>query len=137
MALAINRSIPNCSIMPVLGYVDVAAASSWLCEAFGFSARLRVADHRVQLMFGACALVVAQQAGPVGQDASVMVRVSDVDRHCARARRCGALIVREPANHPYGERQYTAEDPGGRLWTFSQTLSDVDPRDWGGELLVK
>jgi uncharacterized glyoxalase superfamily protein PhnB len=32
----------------------------------------------------------------------------------------------------YGERQYSAEDPWGHRWTFSQTVADVDPRDWGG-----
>jgi hypothetical protein len=34
--------------------------------------------------------------------------------------------------HPFGERQYTAADPGGHVWTVSQTIADVDPRDWGG-----
>ncbi len=34
----------------------------------------------------------------------------------------------------YGERQYNAEDPWGHQWTFSQTLADVDPADWGGIL---
>jgi uncharacterized glyoxalase superfamily protein PhnB len=36
--------------------------------------------------------------------------------------------------HMYGERQYTVEDPGGHRWTFSQSVADVDPADWGGEL---
>lgn len=35
-------------------------------------------------------------------------------------------------DHPYGERQYVAEDPGGHRWTFSQSLVDVDPASWGG-----
>jgi hypothetical protein len=30
---------------------------------------------------------------------------------------------------------FTAEDPGGHRWTFSQTVADVDPRDWGGVLV--
>jgi uncharacterized glyoxalase superfamily protein PhnB len=40
-----------------------------------------------------------------------------------------------PADYPYGERQYTAIDPAGHTWTFSQTIKDVDPADWGGVLL--
>jgi hypothetical protein len=32
----------------------------------------------------------------------------------------------------YGERQYTAEDPAGHQRTFSETLADVAPEDWGG-----
>ena len=38
----------------------------------------------------------------------------------------------EPADFPYGERQYTAEDPAGHQWTFSETLADVAPEEWGG-----
>ena len=37
-----------------------------------------------------------------------------------------------PTDFPYGERQYTAIDYSGRAWTFSESIADVDPRDWGG-----
>jgi len=63
-----------------------------------------------------------------------MVRVSDVHGHCARARKAGALIVQEPTDFPYGERQYTAQDPSGHVWTFSESIADVDPAAWGGTL---
>jgi uncharacterized glyoxalase superfamily protein PhnB len=62
-----------------------------------------------------------------------MVRVPDVDEHCERARQHGAQIVSPPADYPYGERQYSADDPDGHRWTFSQSIADVDPREWGGE----
>ena len=42
--------------------------------------------------------------------------------HCERARAHGAKILSEPADFPYGERQYTAEDPAGHQWTFSETF---------------
>jgi hypothetical protein len=32
----------------------------------------------------------------------------------------------------YGERQYTCEDPGGHRWTFSQSIADLEPEEWGG-----
>ena len=60
------------------------------------------------------------------------MRIDDVDAHHARARELGAEILREPADYPYGERQYTVEDPGGHRWTFSQTIADVAPEEWGG-----
>ena len=66
--------------------------------------------------------------------ASLMVRVEDVDAHCARARAAGATILSEPTSYPYGERQYTAEDRDGHRWTFSQTVADIDPASWGGTL---
>lgn len=61
-----------------------------------------------------------------------MVRVDDVQRHHDRAVQEGARILRPPADYPYGERQYTVLDPGGHVWTFSQSIADVDPVEWGG-----
>ncbi len=63
---------------------------------------------------------------------SVIVRVEDVNAHFEHARARGAQIVEEPVDHVFGERQYTAEDPAGHQWTFSQTLEDVAPEEWGG-----
>ena len=63
------------------------------------------------------------------------VRVDDVDAHHAHAAASGARILRPPADYPYGERQYTALDLAGHVWTFSQSIADVDPADWGGELV--
>ncbi len=63
---------------------------------------------------------------------SVMVRVEDAQGHCERARQHGARIVMEPTDFEYGERQYTAEDHAGHRWTFSETLRDVVPEEWGG-----
>jgi uncharacterized glyoxalase superfamily protein PhnB len=134
-----NRSMPPGTFIPELGYADVGAAAAWLRDAFGFAERLRIADHRIQLTFGGGAVVVID--GPKNPDAahatthSVMVHVDDVDRHFERARRAGANILRTPTDYPYGERQYTAQDPGGHSWTFSQTIADVHPREWGGELI--
>jgi uncharacterized glyoxalase superfamily protein PhnB len=65
---------------------------------------------------------------------SVHVRVDDVDAHHDRAAAAGASIVSAPTDYPYGERQYTVEDHVGRRWTFSQSIADVDPADWGGTL---
>ena len=138
-----NRSIPDATIIPVLRYPDVSAAVAWLGEAFGFAERLRIENHRVQMTFGSGALVIASgpssaapPTDPVPSKAhSVMVRVADLDRHHERAQRAGARIERPPADYPYGERQYTAVDPWGGVWTFSQSFADVDPADWGGTMV--
>jgi uncharacterized glyoxalase superfamily protein PhnB len=122
-----NRSMPPSAVVPVLGCPDVVEASAWLQKAFGFLERLAIGTHRVQLSYGSGSLVLAR--GPV-MPADVMVRVEDADAHCARARAAGATIVSEPADYPFGERQYTATDPVGHTWTFSQTIADVDPDDW-------
>jgi uncharacterized glyoxalase superfamily protein PhnB len=44
----------------------------------------------------------------------------------------GARILDPPTNFPYGERQYVVEDLAGHRWTFTQTIADVAPEDWGG-----
>jgi uncharacterized glyoxalase superfamily protein PhnB len=138
-----NRSIPSAVVVPVLIYPDVRIAVAWLTEAFGFVERVRIGEnHRSQLSVGDGAVIVgdvrnerrAPRPGEVTH--SVMVRIDDVDAHCARARRHGARIVMEPTDFPYGERQYTAGDPAGHQWTFSETLEDVAPETWGGEAVA-
>lgn len=69
---------------------------------------------------------------PLGVGHSVMIRVADADAHCKRARDHGARITQEPTTYPFGERQYNAEDFAGHSWTFSQSVADVNPSDWGG-----
>ena len=134
-----NRSIPASTVIPVLIYPDVRAAVAWLCSAFGFAERVRIGeDHRAQLAFADGAVIVADVRGdrrpprPGEVTHSVTVRVQDARAHCERARACGARILMEPTDFEYGERQYNAEDLAGHQWTFSQTLADVAPEEWGG-----
>jgi len=136
-----NRSIPRCTVIPQLAYPDVAKAVDWLCAAFGFGVRLTIGNHRVQLNVGDGALVIMESSVPADGSAQprnpsefghVMIRVDEIDSHCERAKQHGAKILRSPADHPYGERQYTAEDFAGRFWTFSQSIADVAPESWGG-----
>jgi uncharacterized glyoxalase superfamily protein PhnB len=137
-----NRSIPAAVVIPVLIYPDVRGAVAWLNAAFGFVERLQIGeDHRSQLSVGDGAVILGDVRGerrppqPGEITHSVMVRVEDVNAHCARARAHGARILMEPTDFEYGERQYTAEDLAGHQWTFSETLADVDPGTWGGILL--
>jgi uncharacterized glyoxalase superfamily protein PhnB len=127
-----NRSMPPGIIIPELPYDDVSVAATWLCQTFGFKERLRIGNHRIQLSFGQGSVVVIE--GKESGTSYVLVHVDDVDNHYERAKQSGAQIIRPPADYPYGERQYTAEDLGGHRWTFSQTIADIDPKTWGGEL---
>jgi uncharacterized glyoxalase superfamily protein PhnB len=130
-----NRSMPAATVIPVLSYPDVRAAVEWLELALGFVERLQIGTHRSQLAVGDGFVVVAAgAASTAARDHSVMVRVADVDQHCARARAHGARIVQEPTSFPYGERQYTALDLAGHAWTFSESIEDVDPVSWGGRV---
>jgi uncharacterized glyoxalase superfamily protein PhnB len=134
-----NRSIPSATVIPVLIYPDVREAVDWLSAAFGFRERVRIGEnHRSQLSFGDGAVIVGdvrddrRPPRPGEVTSSVMVRVDDARAHCEHAREHGAQIVMEPTDFPYGERQYTVQDPAGHQWTFSETLVDVAPEQWGG-----
>lgn len=129
-----NRSMPPGDVIPEVPYPDMAAAVAWLCAAFGFRERLRIADHRAQLLVGAGS-VVAVQAAVTGA-CVVMVRVADVDAHYRAACAHGARISGPPTTYAYGERQYSAVDPAGHRWVFSQSVADVDPSDWGGQRIT-
>lgn len=132
---AANRSMPSTTVIPVLGYEDVRKAVAWLCDVFGFTERLRIAEHRAQLVFGDGAVVVARSQGGAAESGQmVMVRVADANHHHAHAVARGARIVQPPTDQPYGERQYVVEDLGGHVWMFSQSIADVDPASWGGTL---
>ena len=132
-----NRSVPTATIIPELAYADVVEASNWLCEAFGFTVRLRIGDHRAQLVYGDGAIIVIDGGSREVASQSVLVRVEDVDAHHGQALAAGARISSAPTDYPYGERQYNAEDLGGHRWTFSQSIADVDPADWGGVLATE
>jgi uncharacterized glyoxalase superfamily protein PhnB len=126
-----NRSIPRCAVIPEIPYPDVGEAARWLCDAFGFTVRIMIGNHRAQLNVGDCAMVVIEgREGDGGR--SCLIRVEDVDGALERAIQHGAKVLRAPADYPYGERQATVEDFAGHRWTFSQSIADVDPRDWGG-----
>jgi uncharacterized glyoxalase superfamily protein PhnB len=139
-----NRSAPAAAIVPILVYEDVGKALEFLTRAFGFKERLR-AEHggaitHAQMDIGEGSIMMGKQGGqfraPSGETVSqyAHVHVDDVDRHFASAKSAGAIILKEPADMPFGVRQYTAKDIGGHWWTFSQNVRDVDPAEWGARV---
>jgi uncharacterized glyoxalase superfamily protein PhnB len=137
-----NRSIPSATVIPVLSYPDVRGAVAWLSAAFGFVERVRIGeDHRAQMSVGDAAVIVADTGGdrrapdPAAKSASVTVRVADVQLQRDRAAEHGGVILMEPTDFAFGERQCTVLDPWGHHWTFSQTIADVAPEEWGGETI--
>jgi uncharacterized glyoxalase superfamily protein PhnB len=141
-----NHSAPNAAVIPVLYYPDVRAAVEWLTTALPFTERLRIGDHRCQLVHGNGAIVVAKPGGHANAPPStlqspgahsVMLRVTGINALFGRVQAAGARVLAEPADHGYGERQCSFLDPWGHPWTLSETIFDSDPADWGGELLVE
>ena len=140
-----NRSIPDAAFIPMRSYPDIDAAVAWLRDVLGAREHLRIprarGQQRVQLTIGTGAMVVvAWDAAAVpatgGRPPAVlMVRVADVHAAYARALALGATSLTPPADHADGERQASVRDPAGHAWTLTQTIADVDPASWGGELV--
>ena len=127
-----NRSVPPCPVIPVLCYPDPAEAAAWLSKAFGFTIRLRIANHRIQMRAGEGCFTIREGDVIPNTSCTVQVRIEDAPAHSERARAAGAKILTEPREHNYGERQYNAEDFYGHRWDFTETVRDVDPESWGG-----
>ena len=130
--MRINRSVPPCPVIPVLCYPDPAEVAEWLDNAFGFTVRLRIANHRIQMRAGEGCFTIREGDDVPNHSATVQVRIEDAHAHCERARHAGAKILTEPVDHNYGERQYNAEDFHGHRWDFTETIADIDPATWGG-----
>ena len=127
-----NRSVPPCGVIPVLRYPDPSFAAEWLERAFGFTVRLRIANHRIQMRAGEGCFTIAEGSVVPNQCCGVQVRIEGAREHCERARLAGAKILTEPVDHNYGERQYNVEDFYGHRWDFTETLADIEPESWGG-----
>ena len=138
-----NRSMPSAVVIPVLIYPDVREAVAWLSEAFGFVGA--AADRREPSL-------PAQRRRRRRRDrrrrasraAAAAARRGHALGDGARRRRPRPLRARESARraHRHGAGRLRvrraavqAEDPAGHQWTFSETLDDVDPEEWGGILV--
>lgn len=132
-------------IMPFLVYRDVAAALEFLSRSFGFVERLRWVDGggvvRVAEMAVGNGFYIGLTAGEEGHRSprdlgkpatyTTLVFVDDVDEHREKVRAAGVDVVSEPADRPWGLRQYLVEDLDGHQWEFTQFIADVSPSEWG------
>lgn len=139
--MLISRTTGSARVAPELVYPDVEQAVTWLCETFGSVEVWRAGGHRARLAFGDGIVILADADPQYGRAApepdglrshAVMVKVEDVDAHHRRALQRGARILSPPTDYPYGERQYSVADLAGHHWTFTQTIADLAPEDWGG-----
>lgn len=131
-------------VIPYLAYEDAPAAIEFLCGAFGFRERTRLAmpDGRIghaELGLEDNALFLASVFEEMGLAsprhlpavcAQLLCYVDDVDAHFERAKAAGATIAMEPADQFYGDRLYRAIDPEGHRWMFATHLRDVPPEEW-------
>ena len=120
-------------VIPVLVYRDIQAAHDFLVRVFGFESggveragdgqpvhgEVRVGGTVIWLHRVTTEHQLSSPAGVGMAGAGIVIHVSDVDAHFARARAAGAQMESEPADQPYGQREYGARDPEGHRWWFA------------------
>jgi uncharacterized glyoxalase superfamily protein PhnB len=127
------------AIIPYLYYEDVGEALKFLSKAFGLRkygrpmlrpdgkvnhAAMKLGDDVV--MMGCPPGTTYKNPKRLGQSTqSLYIMIDDVDKHCERARKAGAIIIEEPAVTSYGQRRYGAEDPEGHQWYFAQEIKKL------------
>ena len=134
------------SLTSAIIYRDVKAAIDWLDKAFGFELSMLVTDDKgeighTEMRFGDSLVMIGNEwhekaRSPASLDGAntqgVHVHLKeDIDKHCERARKAGAVIVQEPSDQFYGDRTYRARDPEGHIWTFGQTVREMSVEDMG------
>src|SRR5260370_18385156 len=122
-----NRSVPPCAVIPILIYPDPSAAADWLSKAFGFTIRLRIANHRIQMKASDGSFTIAEGNVVPNNCHIVQVRIEDARGHCARARVNGAIILTEPQDPPYGHRQYNPQSFCAQGGGVPDTITYVPP----------
>ena len=124
------------SAAAAMRYRDVAAASDWLCAAFGFQKHLVATSetgvvHYAQLTFGDAMFLLApvrdtaldtymKQPDAIGgaETQCCYLSVGDADAHYATAKAAGAEIIVDLQNDDFGGRSYACRDPEGHIWNF-------------------
>ena len=136
------------TVVPMVAYEDAAAAIDWLTRAFGFRedpderyteegrvthAELDVGDGTVIYVANPTPDYVApkrhrEECEAAARWSSVpwvvdglLVHVSDVEEHYARAEAAGANMLSPVDEGPDGRRRYRVEDVEGHRWMFVGT----------------
>ena len=116
---------------------DPRAELRWLEHAFGFEITMVIENPdgsigHSEIQLGEGIVYVGSEwderhrspasLGGVNTQSIHIQLPTGLDAHCERARAAGAVIVREPADQFYGDRNYMAIDPEGHIWSFAQTI---------------
>jgi PhnB protein len=125
------------ALVPYITVRGAAAAIDWYRRVFGARELVRyTADDGVighaQLAIGAAQLMLSDEHleyGAVSPDHlggttfALNLDVPDVDAAFGRAVAAGAVVRREPADQPYGERSCQFVDPWGHRWMVQTTVA--------------
>ena len=125
--------MPNFAVMPSLRFADLRAALDFYTNTLGFALRRGTAEEgNIALDFGDASLMIEgagtfysegfnaairERLGRGGPN-SLYMEAPELDALYERARAAGASIVDPLAERPWGQSEFTVEDPGGNWLTF-------------------
>jgi PhnB protein len=131
-------------VTPHLTIEDAAGALDFYKAVLGASERMRmtmpdgtVAHAEIEIggsvvMLGDANLPIPTDPSPKalgGSPVSLFVYVENVDEVFERAVAAGAEPVSEPADHFYGDRVATLDDPYGHRWNLATHIEDITPEE--------
>ncbi|WP_322796955.1 VOC family protein [Tepidiforma sp.] len=133
--------MPGWGAIPALRVVDLAASLGFYRDVLGFTVRQGSADDgHVSLTFGDGHLMLERpapfyspaynaaiqrrmgQAGPT----AVYFEADDLGALWRRVCEHGAPVIDELAARPWGQTEFTVEDPDGNWLTFWQSLGAAE-----------
>ena len=130
-------------LFPYLRARDAEAAIAFYKAAFGVTEKFRLVEPggrigHCELAFGPHTLMISAEFPEFGilapdPDAagrvSLHLHVEDCDALIAQAVAAGAILVRAPADHFYGERSGSVRDPFGYDWLIGHAIEAVEPAE--------
>jgi PhnB protein len=143
-----SRGYP--SVVPYHRYSDPEVGIRWFTDVLGAMEvlRLTIPDGRVghaEFLLGSSviSLGLALTAPPPFDPTEgrhtlrhmTLVFVDDVDFVARRAVIAGGAVVDPPTDQSWGLRQAIIRDPEGYLWEPAHHVLDVEPEQWGAQLL--
>ncbi len=134
----------SAQIIPMLAYEKGAEAMAWLCQAFGFTEKMKILDENGKLMHGeltygsgtimlasptedyqspwhhcqVCEIAAKWYQSPYIIN-GILLYVDDIEAHYHQAKEQGAVILSEIETGGPGPR-YRVEDLEGQRWMFIQ-----------------
>ncbi|MBC5823543.1 MAG: VOC family protein [Candidatus Eremiobacteraeota bacterium] len=141
-----NESQSAVTIREVYPYLRLRRANEaidFYAQAFGATELFRLTEPsgrigHAELQFGPSVIMLSEEypehgiLGPEstgGPSVSIHLHVEDVDAVFARAVAAGAIAVRPPTDHFYGERSGTVRDPFGHDWLLGHQIEEVAPEE--------
>jgi uncharacterized glyoxalase superfamily protein PhnB len=130
-------------MFPYLRLRDAAKAIEFYERAFGAKEKLRLVEPggrigHAELELGGATLMLSDEypehgiVGPASvgaTTAAIHLHVDDADAFLERAVAAGAELIREAADHFYGERSGTIRDPFGHHWLLGHEIEKVTPEE--------